>query len=64
MFKKQRASYIGNIVWFDSSTLMKIQSISDNRIKQVIQFENTFMVCCLVYIFLFPHEGFDNTWWW
>ena len=40
----KRASYSGNISWFDSSTSMTIQSISDNWLKQVIGFSNTSLI--------------------
>ena len=46
------ASYFGFVSWSDSSTSMKIQSISGNWFKQVIGSANTFMLycCCLQFL--------------
>ena len=42
----KRTSYFGNISWFDSSTTIKIQSISGNQFKQVPSLQASFMGYC------------------
>ena len=42
-------SYFGNKIWSNSPKLMRIESISYNRCKQIIQLHARFVVYCFFY---------------
>ena len=45
----KRKSYFGNKIWSNSPKLMRIESISYNRCKQIIQLHARFVVYCFFY---------------
>ena len=45
----KRKSYFGNKIWSNSPKLMRIESISYNRCKQIIQLHARFVLYCFFY---------------